>query len=296
MTSNDRKYHSGQAQAAGGAAVTLGVPWVSRAEKGVMGLRLKRNAKQIERAKQNIPQRPPRGGTKITEPTRSKYGGSENKRVSSDIPNHPKSAPQREALRLARKSGYRKVRQLEAARKAISRPKIYPHQSKLWIGATAVGAPVSYLGAKRAVKAREQGLSKKLNEKDGTAAYAGGVGSGIAYQGGAMLTKPIDWKNEKKIAASPKHRATLAAHEAKYPRGTSAGDTKYREFFRHYPKNLPGGRMKRTFTHSHTGKSGGAITLGVIGAGAAGAVQARRMHEKKHTVQKSRASAFGVEH
>jgi hypothetical protein len=282
---NQRDRATGQAQAVGGAGLALGVPWVSRGEKKILSIRRARNQRKIAQAKANIPQRAARGGTKITAPTRSKYGGA-GKKVSSEVPYHPKSASQREALRLKRKAGFRRVRELEAAGARI-KPKLYPHQSKLWAASTAVGVPVSYMGARRAVRAREaqERIGKKLDQKDTTAAYAGGAGAGIAYQGGAMLTKPIDWRNEKKIKASPQHRATLAAHEKKYPRGTSAGDTRYREFFRNYPKKLPGGRMKRVFTHTHTGKSGGLATLGVIGAGAAGGVGVSR-HRQKSAIGK----------
>ena len=142
-------------------------------------------------------------------------------------------------------------------------------------------------------------VGKKLNESDVNAAYLGGAGAGIGYQGGVMLTKPLDWKNEKKIKASPKHAATMKQHEAKYrPKGMTAGDPRFRQFFQHYPKTLPGGRMKRVLSHTHTGKSGGLATLGIIGAGATGAVHVNRQR-KKDQMSKSYepgVSAFGVDH
>ena len=55
---------------------------------------------------------------------------------------------------------------------------------------------------------------------------------------------------------------------AKLPRNAKAGDPAWRSYFRNYPKDLPGGRLKRTLAVTHTGRSGVAAT---VAAGAAGA-------------------------
>jgi hypothetical protein len=276
----DKKTHGGAAVAVGGGAMALGVPAVSRVERKTIAVRQNVADKKIARAEAAIPKRPARGSWQ-----------QENRKGDSTLNRHKPAA--KEALRAERKAGYRKLNDLKVARRAI-KPKVYPKQSKLWLGAVGVGLPLSYAGAMHQAKKNEK-FGKAMDRKDTTAAYAGGAGAMLGYQGGVMATKPLDWKNEKKIKSNPGMRKKMKAHEDKYrPKGMTAGDPRFRQFFRNYPKDLPGGKMKRTLAVTHTGKSGGAITLGL---GAAGATAAVHHSRKKRGISKSDTmSAFGVDH
>lgn len=161
----------------------------------------------------------------------------------------------------------------------------------------AVGAG----GAALAYKGTRNKLSKAWTRKKADTAAGGAVAGAGAYQGATYAAKPFDRWNESKIKAGdtdPKaaleQRQTLAAHKAKVglPKNAKLGDGRYREYFKTYPKELPGAKFKRITAVTHTGKTGVAATTA---AGVAGASYALHRAKRSGAIGKSYQPWDGVQ-
>lgn len=273
MEKSTKRKIGGAALAAGGAGLALGVPAVSRAELKIARVRTGRIDRQIAAVRSAIPKKP----------------NPETRRISASRinPEHPRDKYMRQQKV---KQAHGQIQDLQAKRRKAKRPKVYNKQSALWGAGVGIGAPTSYIGAKQMV-------DKKMDKHDVAAAYAGGGAGFLGYQGGSLLLKPLEKPAEKRVNASPKLKAQLVEHREKsLPHNAPAGHPAWKDYNRKYPKTLPGARMKRVMGHAVAGKTGGAITLGVTGASALGAVKYNQ-HRRESKVKKSMdTSAFGIDH
>jgi hypothetical protein len=166
---------------------------------------------------------------------------------------------------------YRMVHDLKVKRAAI--PVTALGRNKITATSAALAVPLTIAGAHGTVKHPVK--KRDLSHRDVNAGAAGGLAAAGAYQGGSYALKPLDRKNEAKIAAKPelKARADKYRKESGLPGGAPAGHPGWKKYFRNYPTDLPGGRMKRVLSHTHTGKTGVALTIGAGAAGTTGAVK-----------------------
>lgn len=142
-------------------------------------------------------------------------------------------------------------------------------------------------GAALAYKGTRNKLSKAWTKQKADHAALGAAAGAGAYQGATYALKPVDRYYESKIKAGDKptsnadKRRILSEHKKKtgLPKNAKLGDGRYREYFRTYPKELPGAKFKRVTAVTHTGKSGVALTTG---AGVAGAAAALHHFNRRH--------------
>jgi hypothetical protein len=140
-------------------------------------------------------------------------------------------------------------------------------RSILMNSANAIAAPSVFFGARNLVE------KSNVKRRDVDAAVAGGLAAGAGYQALGYSLKPVERKLERRLSQNPKYVAAVKEHREKIglPKNAPAGHEKWRPYFRNYPTNVPGGKLKRAISVTHTGKSGTAINAGVaaLGAGAA---------------------------
>lgn len=271
MPSSDKRDRKNEAKIAGGTALALGTPAVARIEQKQQKLRLKRVEAQIAGHTAAKPVKP--------DPATRLHGGKY----------HPEGPKQKFGRQQATKEWAGKLSELNAKKNKIATPKIYPKQTKLWAAGLATGVPLAWHGARNHKK-----VEKKWTQRDADAAAIGAVGGFAGYQGGSLALKPLEKPAERKIKSDAKLKAALEEHRAAtLPKNAKAGDPAWRKYNRTYPKHLPGARLKRANAVAVSGKSGGALTLGAIGAGAAGAVALDR---KKRVKKNMSTSAFGIDH
>ena len=140
-------------------------------------------------------------------------------------------------------------------------------------GASGAGGGAVYLDStKRKKLAESEGL------KDAGAAVAGGLGGQAAYQGSVYAAKHKVLRDthrayaEKKSSKNKINEATKS-NKKKFGMGTP-------DFYRNYPKGLPGWKTNRTLGHLARGKTGTAVgAVATVGAGAA-ALKARRQKKE----------------
>lgn len=139
-----------------------------------------------------------------------------------------------------------------------------------WAGA-AIAAPLIWHGARSSV-------DKKVTRRDVDAGAAGAVAAGGGYHAAHYAVMPLDRRNERKIADDDRLRGKARAYRnaSDLPRNAKLGDPRWLPYFRNYPTDLPGGRMKRVFSNTHAGTRGGLVATAVALGGGAAAVGARR--------------------
>jgi hypothetical protein len=286
-----KRTYGGAAVAAGGAGLATSTSLVARAERASIPRRqAKIDAKlaaKIKHIQRTMPQSAGarRGLPNVGVPGANKKTvragpGVAGPKVKPKIAAARSSPPPRHSatgeLRNARKAAFRQIHELKASRKIV-KPLISTRQGKAWTATALVGAPVSYLGARHQLRENQRhplakswiskATAQQKKERNLAAGYGGAVAGGLGYQGAGFLSRPVDAANEKKIRANPAHQAVQAAHRKKHlPGGALAGDPRYRTYFRSYPKSLPGARLKRVLSWTHTGKAGVAAT-GAVAAG-----------------------------
>lgn len=138
-------------------------------------------------------------------------------------------------------------------------------------------AALLYHGARQKVK-------KDIRRRDVDAAAVGSGGSLGAYHGVSYALKPLDRKAERKIANDDvlREKARSYRKAAGLPKNAKAGDQRWINYFRNYPKDLPGARQKRILSRTHAGGSG-ALAAGTVAAvGGYGALR----YSQKHRVSK----------
>lgn len=248
--------------AAGVGIAGYGPNAIYHAENAVMRHRAGQVDQKLQAHNANVPQKPqptpsPDGNFKpVPKDVKAQY--------ITDIKSHTKTA-----------------RALEGAKKAALKPHIYPKQTKLWLGATAVGVPMAWHGMRRQVNRNKQSFEKKRTnaEKDVDNATMGAVGSYGLYQGGAIVgSKPYTNHAARKIAADPALKAKMDAHREKALGDKNAkivaGDKSLRnKFFHNYPTDVPAGKFKRAVSWTHTGPTGVAATAGVMAGAGYGAMK-----------------------
>lgn len=198
------------------------------------------------------------------------------------------SSPQERKSTRAQASAYvknkhRKVHALKT--KAASTPVSGSGRSKILLGGASAGVPLIWAGSRGLAENQNKKVSKAFPKEGrdvdvgmlGAAAGAGG------YQAAGYALKPLDRRAEAKIKADPKLQAKQKAYQkaSGRPKNAKAGDPAWKNYFRNYPKDLPGGKLKRTLSRTHTGKSGVALTTAAGLAGAGSAIEARQQWNKK---------------
>lgn len=169
-----------------------------------------------------------------------------------------------------------KVDELNRAKKAIKRPHLAGNAKATWAG-IAVGAPALWYGSRHSVSKKETG-----HRRDVDAGLIGGAAGAGAYQEASYALKPLDRRAEAKIKRNPDLNRQAREYQSKMrPKNAKAGDPSWRPYFRNYPKNLPGSKLKRALAVTHTGRSGGALTAAAGGAAAVGAAAADRKFFRK---------------
>ena len=180
------------------------------------------------------------------------------------------------------------INQLRAAKNKVKKPHLAGNAKATWAG-IAVGAPALWHGARSQVQKKDSGY-RRHDVDAGVLGAAAGAG---AYQEASYALKPFDRRAERKIAQSSTLNRQQKDYQSKMrPKNAKAGDPAWRPYFRNYPKNLPGSRLKRTLAVTHTGKTGGAATVAAGLAGGAGAAHLSRKHREKNAVAKN--NPFGV--
>lgn len=174
----------------------------------------------------------------------------------------------------------RKHQKLHALKTARAKPMVSGSgRSKILLGGTAVAVPSLWAGSRKLVEKRY--LPQNKSETD--AAILGAAAGAGGYQGAGYALKPLDRRAERKIAQDPDLQARAKEYQKTSGRNpkAKAGDPSWRNYFRNYPKDLPGGRLKRAMAVGTTGKSGVALT-GLAGtAGAATAVKGVRDYRRR---------------
>lgn len=276
MEDKTKRKIKGSALAVGGAGIAFGAPAVSRAENKVSAFRVSRIDRKIADVKASFPKKP--------DPADRRMG-------SKTMGENPR---EKFARQDKIKDLHGQLHDLNRKRKSAARPRVYRNQTKVWAAGLGVGLPTSYAGARETVK--------KADKRDVNAAYAGGIGGFAGYQGGSLALKPLDRRAERKIKNDPDllDRQKAYQRSSHRPKNATAGDPRWRPYFRNYPKDLPGGRLKRTLAVTHTGRSGTALTGAVTVGSAAASVGLARKHNKKNATTKigksMTESAFGVDH
>jgi hypothetical protein len=265
-----KKDYSAEAAIGAGGALALGTPAVSRVELKARELRSNQLGRKIEAHAANKPAKPER-----------QYSANTKRYLAEG----PKKKYERQK---ATKEWQGKLNRLQNKANKAAKPKVFPKQTKLWATGLATGVPLAYYGAQKKV-------SKRSNkERDVNAGFAGGLAGFGAYQGGSLALKPIEKPLERKIKSDSKLKAIQQAHKEKHlPKKATAGHPGWIKYSREYPKELPGAKLRRVQAYTHSGKSGGLLTLGATAAGAAAGVK----YDRKQRVKKmSTVSAFGVDH
>ena len=197
-------------------------------------------------------------GRPTTDPRRAMPRDAAGRTVYQGV--RQRAAVRNEAKRLVRNK-HRTLAELRVTRNKV--PMGGSARSKLLLGSTAVAIPATWIGSRQMV-------NKAVKRRDVDAAMVGAAVGAGGYQYSGYALKPLDRRAERKIAADDGLRQKARAYRtaAKLPRNAKAGDPAWHSYFRNYPKDLPGGRLKRTLAVTHTGRSGVAAT---VAAGAAGA-------------------------
>ena len=189
-----------------------------------------------------------------------------------------------------------------AARKA-AQPKInaIAHETKLLTRRMPdkVRAPLLVAGMGGGTLAAWHGsrdLAKSLRRRDVDAGFAGGIVGAALPQAVAYGSKPIDDRidaHQKKISdrmdvqGAPGERSPrdiLNEHRKRVglPRNAEAGHPAWPRFFAEYPKGVPGWRFKRGMARVVSGRSGTAVKLGSVAAGAAAGIATSVHHRQVH--------------
>jgi hypothetical protein len=131
-----------------------------------------------------------------------------------------------------------------------------------------VGLGLAWQGSR--TLARQNELSKAMTRGEVDGAVVGGSIGGALYQAPSFTEWGLRSKDEKKLKKKNKHQRIIQAWKDEYKiNGLQRGDPRWTEAYHNYPKNVPGGPMRRTMSYTHAGKSGMALTAGAVAGGAA---------------------------
>ena len=145
------------------------------------------------------------------------------------------------------------------------------------------GAAAAYAGLRR-------NAVDKRDKRDVDSLAMGAAGGVALHQGAYVPTKLADKRAETKIKNTEGAQAKVNAHRTAHGLdGVKAGDPRWKGYFRSYPTSVPGGKLKRTLSYTHSGKSGMATGAAVIG-GSALAVERLRRRGKFQSQQASRVA------
>jgi hypothetical protein len=203
-----------------------------------------------------------------------------------------------------RMAGKRKgARIVELGEKRKNVPWTPATRGKFMRGSLVVAVPATVIGSRYSVNKSD------VRRKDVDLGLAAAGGAGIAYQAGGYALKPVERRLERQLSeeyagrkkskgkdtasrvvfgdkkTGPEGRAILNEHKKKsnLPKGAPVAGTKeWRNYFKTYPTNLPGGRMKRVLARTHAGPSGAAATAGVASIAGIAAANASRQKEKSN--------------
>lgn len=191
--------------------------------------------------------------------------------------------------RMAGKRKGAKIVELGEKRKNV--PWTPSTRGKFMRGSLAVAVPATVLGSRYSVDKSD------VRRRDVDLGVAAAGTAGLAYQAGGYALKPVERRLERQLSeeyagrtskrkkTGAEGRAILNEHKKKsnLPKGTPvAGSKEWRNYFKTYPTNLPGGRMKRVLARTHAGPSGAAATAGVASIAGIAAANASRQKEKSN--------------
>ena len=162
-------------------------------------------------------------------------------------------------------------------------------------GLVAAGGALTYGGARQLV-------DKRVTRDDvDSAALGGALGVGF-YQAPHWASRPLDRRNERTIAQDDHLRHVNRRHkDAHVPRNAGLGHPAWTNYFRTLPKELPGAKRKRVFSHTHAGRSGAALNIGAAMLGAGSAVGhsrsskvAKTLYQREERLSPVRAGGYAA--
>jgi hypothetical protein len=166
----------------------------------------------------------------------------------------------------------------------------------------AVAVPALWYGIRSSAQPNKAPVEKldTVTHHDADVGIAGGAATGAGYHMAGNI-KHWDKKAKTKIEADPKLKARLKDYREnspkhQLPKNAEIGDQRYRKFFRNMPTDLPGAKMKRTLSWTHTGTTGSLATGAVGVAGGLATIGAAQKHQqRKATKAWARESAVPLE-
>jgi hypothetical protein len=136
----------------------------------------------------------------------------------------------------------------------------------------------------------------------GAGVVGAGAGQGV-YQGAGYAGKHIERKvTNPKIYKDPKNRRGFTKTEYKkkiegakdkYGKRVEGKVTDWKSVYRNFPKDVPGGRLVRTLSHTHGGRTGVAVGTAATVTGGAGAMYATKKKVEK-SMDPHTADPFGI--
>lgn len=183
----------------------------------------------------------------------------------------PKRDPSKKGLDTnKKKAALRTVNETNAKLKGLKAP-VHLNRSKVWVPLTVGGAAMTWHGGRKS-------FEKRMTRDQFDATAAGVAGGAVAHQGvGLGLTlhrmKVMDQhsgEDRKKVRAYNKKAIPKG--------GMQTGDPKWKGYWRSYPKDVPGGKLARTLSRTHGGKTGAAV---LAGSAAAGGLAGKKLSDKK---------------
>lgn len=137
-------------------------------------------------------------------------------------------------------------------------------------------------------------------QREANGIAAGAAAGAAAHQGSYIPTKIADNRYEGRIRNDPAAKSKINAHrKTTGVSGKPNGDPTWKKFFRTYPTDVPGGRLKRVLSRTHGGKSGFFVGTSTIGAGAEAGRRlskdpvVKTLSGKQLSAAKARAAAAG---
>lgn len=150
-------------------------------------------------------------------------------------------------------------------------------------------------------------MTEKKHKDAALTAGAGVAGAGAgqgAYQSAGYAGKHVERKiNNPKIYKNPEKRnggytkpeykKAIEGAKDKYGKRVEGKVTDWKSVYRNFPKDVPGGRLVRTLSHTHGGKTGNAVGTAATVIGGAGAMYATKKKVEK-SMDPHEADPFGI--
>jgi len=137
---------------------------------------------------------------------------------------------------------------------------------------------------------------RSATERQAAGAVVGGAAAQGVYQGSGYAAKHV--MDSTKFRSKMTNRDSKRVNSAKKAAGIPVGQAvraqdygrNYVDFFRSYPRDVPGWRARRLMARTHGGKTGTIVGGAVTAAGAVGGVKLAQTTQKKPKRQKIRVT------